>query len=283
MKNGIKTTKVSLSAIVIGVSLFAFSAIAGATVSFVKPQDSAKPVVQDSVSPAITSEATQSSRSHAPEPSTMVLIGSGLLSMVVSFFRRTYFVAKRGIDVIGSTIGLVLLSPVLILTAILIKLTSKGPIVYSQIRVGKDGKLFNIYKFRTMTVDAEKHTGPVWAAKNDNRLTPIGGFLRKSRIDEIPQFINVLMGDMSIVGPRPERPLFVDQFKAQICDYEKRLNVKPGITGMAQVWHRYDETIKDVRKKIKYDILYIKNMCFLTDIRIILRTFLVVATGAGAK
>jgi len=203
--------------------------------------------------------------------------------MVISFFRRTYFLAKRAIDVVGSVIALTVLSPLLLLTALLIKLTSRGPIVYTQIRVGKDGKLFNIYKFRTMTVDAEKHTGPVWAVENDNRITPLGAFLRKTRIDEIPQFMNVLMGDMSIVGPRPERPLFVDQFKTQICDYEKRLDVKPGITGMAQVWHRYDETIADVRKKIKYDVLYIKNMCFWTDLRIILRTFFVVATGAGAK
>jgi exopolysaccharide biosynthesis polyprenyl glycosylphosphotransferase len=280
MRTGIKVAQLGIFAI----SLLMLSNMAGATVSFVKPEDSAKPVLQDSTkAQTIVTTGTASSRSHAPEPSTMALVGSGLLSMVISFFRRTYFVAKRAIDIIGSTIGLILLSPVLVMTAILIKLTSKGPIVYTQVRVGKDGKLFKIYKFRTMTVDAEKHTGPVWAAKNDNRLTSIGGFLRKTRIDEIPQFVNVLMGDMSIVGPRPERPLFVDQFKTQICDYEKRLNVKPGITGMAQVWHRYDETIQDVRKKIKYDVLYIKNMCFWTDLRIILRTFLVVATGAGAK
>jgi exopolysaccharide biosynthesis polyprenyl glycosylphosphotransferase len=276
-----KTAQVNLFAIIIGLSLVV-PALAQATVSFVKPEDSAKPVVQDPRQPIVTVGLPES-RSHAPEPSSLALVGSGLFSMIISFFRRTYFLAKRAIDIIGSTIALIILAPLLLITAILIKLTSRGPILYTQIRVGKEGKLFNIYKFRTMTVDAEKHTGPVWAAKNDNRLTPIGGFLRKSRIDEIPQFVNVLMGDMSIVGPRPERPLFVEQFKTQICDYEKRLNVKPGITGMAQVWHRYDETIKDVRKKIKYDVLYIKNMCFWTDIRIILRTFLVVATGAGAK
>jgi exopolysaccharide biosynthesis polyprenyl glycosylphosphotransferase len=282
MKTGIKA-QFGIFAIIMGVMLLTFLPEARATVSFVKPEDSAKPVLQDSALQTILKSQTRESRSHAPEPSTLALVGSGLFSMIISFFRRTYFLAKRLIDIVGSTIGLLVLSPIILLTAILIKLTSQGPIVYTQVRVGKGGKLFNIYKFRTMTVDAEKHTGPVWAAKNDNRLTPIGCFLRKTRIDEIPQFINVLMGDMSIVGPRPERPLFVDQFKTQICDYEKRLNVKPGITGMAQVWHRYDETIQDVRKKIKYDVLYIKNMCFWTDIRIILRTFFVVATGAGAK
>lgn len=186
-------------------------------------------------------------------------------------------------DIVGAFIGLILLSPLLLLTSLLIKFTSKGPVLYSQVRVGKSGKHFQIYKFRTMRVDAEQVTGPVWAAKNDNRITPIGGILRKSRIDEIPQFVNVLKGDMSLVGPRPERPIFVEQLKTQISDYEKRLDVKPGITGLAQVWHRYDETLEDVRKKIKYDILYIKKACFWTDILILLRTFRVVLTGSGAR
>ena len=155
--------------------------------------------------------------------------------MIISFLRRTYFLAKRAIDLIGAVIGLTILSPLLVLTSLLIKLTSNGPVMYSQVRVGKDGKHFNIYKFRTMKVDAEKHTGPVWASKNDNRLTPIGGILRKSRIDEIPQFVNVLKGEMSLVGPRPERPMFVEQLKTQICDYEKRLDVKPGITDLASL------------------------------------------------
>lgn len=201
----------------------------------------------------------------------------------MSFLRRTYFLAKRAVDVTGAAIGLILLSPLLLITSILIKLTSKGPIFYSQVRVGKNGKHFEIYKFRTMKVDAEKGTGPVWASKNDNRLTPIGGILRKARIDEIPQFVNVLRGDMSLVGPRPERPMFVEQLKNQISGYEKRLDVKPGITGLAQVWHNYDETIEDVRKKIKYDVLYIRKACFWTDVRILLRTFKVVFTGAGAR
>jgi len=223
------------------------------------------------------------SKARAPEPSTIALFGSGLLSMVLSFVRRTYMAMKRGVDIVLSVVAILLLSPLFLITAILIKLTSKGPIFYFQERVGKDGELFNMFKFRTMKVDAEKGTGAVWAKKNDPRLIPIGGFLRKAHIDEIPQFINVLRGEMSVVGPRPERPVFVEQLKEQIPDYEKRLEVKPGITGLAQVWHRYDETIEDVRKKIKYDLLYIKKVCLWTDVMILLRTVRVVVTGEGAR
>lgn len=221
------------------------------------------------------------STSHVPEPSTIALLGSGVLTMIATFIRRAYHLAKRVIDLCGAAIGLVLLAPLCLLTALLIKLSSKGPIFYTQERLGKDAKPFQIYKFRTMRTDAEKN-GAVWATTNDNRITPIGKILRKSRIDEIPQFINVLQGDMSLVGPRPERQVFVDKLKVEISDYPKRLAVKPGITGLAQVHHRYDASIADVRKKVKYDILYIKNVSFMTDARIILRTFRVVATGAGA-
>lgn len=134
-----------------------------------------------------------------------------------------------------------------------------------------------------MRVDAEKETGPVWAEHNDPRLIPIGRFLRKAHIDEIPQFINILKGEMSLIGPRPERPVFVQKFKEEITDYEKRLAVKPGLTGLAQVWHTYDATIEDVRKKIKYDLLYIKKLCLWTDVRILFRTVRVVFTGEGAR
>ena len=284
MKKRLKLIKFG-TILLIGATLCFTSVVkAEAGVSFVKSEDSAAPVAQNlSKNQSSITKEIEESRSHAPEPTTLALIGGSLLSMLVSFLRRTYFLAKRAIDIVGAAIGLTILSPLLLITSMLIKLTSKGPVLYSQIRVGKDGKHFNIYKFRTMKVDAEKTTGPVWAAKNDSRLTPIGGILRKSRIDEIPQFVNVLKGEMSLVGPRPERPMFVEQLKTQICDYEKRLDVKPGITGLAQVWHRYDETLEDVRKKIKYDVLYIRKACFWTDIRILLRTFLVVFTGSGAR
>jgi exopolysaccharide biosynthesis polyprenyl glycosylphosphotransferase len=222
-------------------------------------------------------------KAFVPEPNSLALFSSGLITMLLTFFRRTYALTKRVIDIAGSIIALILLTPVLLLTALLIKLTSKGPIFYTQTRVGKDGEHFEIYKFRTMKVDAEKTTGPVWALQNDNRLIPCGKFIRKAHLDEIPQFVNVIMGDMSIIGPRPERPIFVEKFKLEITDYSKRLDVKPGITGLAQVWHHYDDTIDDVRKKIKYDILYIKRMCFWTDMLILARTVRVVVTGAGAR
>jgi exopolysaccharide biosynthesis polyprenyl glycosylphosphotransferase len=222
-------------------------------------------------------------RSNAPEPSSFLLFGSGIFTMLLAFLRRAYHVSKRVMDVTIAGFAVIILAPFCLLVAALIKLTSKGPVFYSQTRSGKDGKHFEIYKFRTMKTDAEKDSGPVWAKAKDNRITPIGNFLRKSRIDEIPQFINVLKGDMSVIGPRPERPMFVEKLGEQIGDYKKRLTVKPGITGLAQVHHRYDESIADVRKKVKYDILYIKNICFSTDILIILRTFRVILTGFGAR
>lgn len=229
------------------------------------------------------SSTSEQQRSHAPEPTTMTLFGSGILGIIVRFVQRSYERFKRLMDIAGSAIALVLLSPLCLMTAIFIRLCSKGPILFTQTRVGKDGKHFEIYKFRTMHVDAEKYTGPVWAKANDDRLIPVGTFIRKAHIDEIPQFINVLKGEMSIIGPRPERPVFVEQFKRQIPDYEKRISVKPGITGLAQVWHKYDETIEDVKRKIKYDLLYIKKMCLWTDVRIIVRTVRVVFTGEGAR
>jgi len=196
---------------------------------------------------------------------------------------KIYCVTKMMMDVVGSIIAIMVLSPLFLFVALFIKIFSPGPVFFKQTRVGQHGKPFEIYKFRTMKVDAEKYSGPVWATKNDNRLIPGGDFLRKSKIDEIPQFINVLKGEMSIIGPRPERPFFVARLKDQIPGYEKRLRIKPGITGLAQVLHRADETIRDVRKKIKYDILYIKRMCLLTDMTILAKTVRFILTGAEAR
>ena len=178
-----------------------------------------------------------------------------------------------------SFIGLLIASPILIVTGMAIKITSSGPMFYTQVRVGKDGRLFNIIKFRTMRADAEFQTGPVWTKKNDSRVTTIGRFLRETHIDELPQLINVLKGDMSIIGPRPERPHFVDMLNDEIHGYTRRLAVKPGITGLAQCYCKYDETISDVKRKLRYDVLYIKNRCWMLDMEIIWKTLSVSLLG----
>jgi exopolysaccharide biosynthesis polyprenyl glycosylphosphotransferase len=188
---------------------------------------------------------------------------------------------KRLMDVVLSLTLLILSSPITILTSILVKLESKGPVFYRQERMGLNGKIFKVVKFRTMYVDAEKHTGPIWSTKNDPRITRIGSYARKFRLDEIPQVYNVLKGDMSFVGPRPERPFFVEKLSMEIPLYKRRLKVRPGITGWAQVKHKYDETIEDVKVKLRYDLFYIENMSLRMDFKIILRTFLVVLFGKG--
>ena len=162
-----------------------------------------------------------------------------------------------------------------------IKLDSPGPIVYSQERVGKGEKLFKMRKFRSMRADAESSSGPVWAPKNDTRVTSFGKFLRKTRLDEIPQFVNVLDGDMSLVGPRPERPFFVEKLSKEIPLYKRRLTVRPGITGWAQIKQGYDTSIDDVRSKVRYDLFYIENMSFRMDIKILLTTLYVMVAGKG--
>lgn len=222
-------------------------------------------------------------KSRAPEPSTLFLFLSGLSGIIVRFARRSFDKFKRFSDIALALVGLTVASPLLIFAAILIKINSHGPVIYRQKRVGQNGDIFLIYKLRTMRVNAEKFSGAVWAKENDPRITNVGKVLRKAHIDEIPQLFNVLRGDMSIIGPRPERPEIVTDLKTIIRDYEKRLQVKPGITGLAQVWHKYDETIEDVKKKIKLDLLYIRKMCLLTDLKILASTVVVVLSGRGAR
>lgn len=188
---------------------------------------------------------------------------------------------KRLIDIILSFIIIVITSPIMLISAIIIKLDSKGPIFYSQERMGQGGKIFKMYKFRSMVKDAEKLTGPVWSSKDDPRITRAGKILRKFRIDEIPQMINILKGDMSFVGPRPERPYFVEKLSQEIPYYKRRLKVRPGVTGWAQVKHKYDESIEDVKEKLRYDLFYIENMNLRMDFIIIFRTILVVLFGKG--
>ncbi|KUG25139.1 undecaprenyl-phosphate galactosephosphotransferase [hydrocarbon metagenome] len=188
---------------------------------------------------------------------------------------------KRLMDIFISLIFIVITSPVLLLTAVAIKLDSKGPVFYKQERSGFNGKVFKIYKFRSMVQDAEKESGPVWSTKYDPRITPVGRIIRKLRLDEIPQVINVLKGEMSFVGPRPERPYFVEKLSEEIPLYKRRLRVRPGITGWAQVKHKYDESIEDVKTKLRYDLFYIENMSLRMDLKIIFRTVFVVLFGKG--
>jgi len=188
---------------------------------------------------------------------------------------------KRLLDVIASFIILIITLPVIIITAITIKLESKGPVFFKQERSGMNGTIFKIIKFRSMYEDAEKHTGPVWSSKDDPRVTKVGKIIRRVRIDELPQMINVLKGEMSLVGPRPERPFFVEKLSEEIPYYKRRLKVRPGITGWAQVKHKYDESVEDVKIKLRYDLFYIENMSLRMDFKIIVRTIFVVLFGQG--
>ena len=188
---------------------------------------------------------------------------------------------KRVLDILISFFILTISLPVSIITAIAVKLDSKGPVFFTQERCGMNGEVFRMIKFRSMFADAEKRTGPVWSSKDDPRITRIGRIIRKLRIDEIPQMINVLRGEMSMVGPRPERPFFVEKLAEEIPYYKRRLKVRPGITGWAQVKHKYDETIEDVKVKLRYDLFYIENMSLRMDFKIIFRTVFVVLFGKG--
>jgi sugar transferase (PEP-CTERM system associated) len=179
--------------------------------------------------------------------------------------------------------GLALFAPLMLLTALLVRLSSKGPILYRQRRVGMKGKIFNVYKFRSMYVDAEARTGAVWAKKDDPRITGVGKWLRKLRLDELPQFWNVVRGDMAIVGPRPERPEFVDVLAHQIPYYRQRLAVKPGITGWAQINHKYGDTEFDAMMKLEYDLYYIKHVAAALDFYIIFHTVKVMLLSRGAQ
>jgi len=217
---------------------------------------------------------------------------------------------KRTLDIIGASVGLLLAAPLILIAAIAVKLDSPGPVFYTQVRVGVNrrkrnrrysqhvgvgerrgrerrrtdylGMPFKMIKFRTMIQDAEKKSGPVWATQNDPRITRLGLFLRKTRIDEIPQFLSILKGDMSLVGPRPERPTFVRDLCTKVDDYHHRLDVKPGLTGLAQVENGYDSSLASVAEKVKFDLRYIRGWSLWSDVRILLKTVVVVVTGKGA-
>lgn len=196
---------------------------------------------------------------------------------------RSRKLVKRVFDVTFASVLFVLSTPIMLLAALIIKLESKGPAIFKQVRVGENGKVFNIYKFRSMRQDAEAKTGPVWAREQDNRVTRTGKFIRKTRIDELPQLVNVLKGDMSFVGPRPERPFFVSKLIEEIPYYNMRTVVKPGLTGWAQIKYPYGASVEDSLEKLQYDIYYIKNMSPLLDIMIFFMTIKVVLTGKGSR
>ena len=221
---------------------------------------------------------------------------------------------KRLLDLTGATLGLILLSPVMLLTAIVVKLSSPGEAIFSQTRVGLNrrnlwtpdrraksqpaprhksrrsqdrrqctgyGRHFTLYKFRTMVIDAEKN-GAQFAQENDPRVTTLGRFMRKSRLDELPQLWNVLVGDMSLVGPRPERPEFIADLSREVPHYLDRLQLKPGLTGIAQIVNGYDNNIESFKRKVAYDLLYLRNCSLINDMKILLRTVRIVLTGKGA-
>ncbi len=190
---------------------------------------------------------------------------------------------KRLFDVVGSIILLLLALPIMLLTALLVIVESGVPVFYRQERVGLNGRTFEVIKFRSMRQDAEKDGKPQWAGAGDTRVTRVGKFIRKTRIDELPQLICVLKGDMSLVGPRPERPYFVERLTQDIPYYALRHGVKPGLTGWAQVRYHYGASVKDAEQKLQYDLYYVKNHSWFLDLIVLFETVGVVLTGKGAQ
>jgi sugar transferase (PEP-CTERM system associated) len=199
-------------------------------------------------------------------------------------FRKTrrLLAVKRVIDITAASVGLLLAAPVLLVLAVIIKVTSPGPVFYSQRRVGCNSQIFTVYKLRSMCVDAEKGTGAVWASRaGDARVTKIGRFMRRTRLDEIPQFLNILLGNMSMVGPRPERPEFVQSLEQQIPFYRQRHVIKPGLTGWAQVRYTYGSSVEDAMEKLQYDLFYVKHLSVSLDLFIIFETIKTVLLRRG--
>jgi lipopolysaccharide/colanic/teichoic acid biosynthesis glycosyltransferase len=198
-------------------------------------------------------------------------------SATIGLHRTWYGRVKAGLDACLALTMLVLTSPLLVLAAVLVKTTSRGPFLYSQIRLGRGGKPFRIYKVRSMYHECEKHSGAQWSKPGDSRVTPVGRFLRRTHIDELPQLWNVLRGDMSLVGPRPERPEFVPQLEEALPRYRERLSVRPGLSGLAQVQLPPDTDLDSVRRKLAHDLGYVERMSFWLDMRILICTALHVA------
>ena len=208
-------------------------------------------------------------------PSWLIFTGRGRKAKIPTLLRTA---GHR----LAALIGAILSLPIILVTAVLIKLESRGPVFYKQERVGKNGRIFVLTKFRSMRVDAEQD-GPVWASKDDHRMTRVGRVIRKIRVDEIPQFWNILRGEMAFVGPRPERPHFVAQLAEQVPYYEQRHLIAPGLTGWAQIKYPYGSSIEDARHKLEYDLFYVKNHTLLFDMIILFETFKIILFGRGAQ
>lgn len=205
---------------------------------------------------------------------------SPLITINNRLMEEWQYSVKRMFDILASLFAMLLLSPVYLVTAVIIKATSRGPVFYAQERIGYRGKPFKMHKFRSMYVDAETN-GPALASDNDPRITPFGRFMRKVRLDEIPQFYNVLKGTMSIVGPRPERQFYIDQIVARSPEYLMLQRVKPGITSWGQVKYGYAENVDEMLERMRYDLLYLENMSLATDVKIMLYTVLIILQGRG--
>lgn len=208
-----------------------------------------------------------------PEPITMVMVGAGGGGVLMELARRQFRVFKELLDMIGAVVALVVFAPVMLLCALLIKVWDpEGPVLYTQVRVGLNGRLFTIYKMRTMYMDAEAHGHAVRAGEDDPRIIPVCRWMRRSHVDELPQLINILRGEMSLVGPRPERPELFESLCQELPDFERRLEVKPGLTGLAQVKNGYDTDSESVRRKLQYDLEYIENMSLRMEFKLLFST-----------
>ncbi|MAE64677.1 MAG: hypothetical protein CMJ18_10465 [Phycisphaeraceae bacterium] len=208
-----------------------------------------------------------------PEPITVVMVGAGGGSVLLEIARRQFRIFKEMIDLLGAGVCLLVFAPVMLLCAILIKVSDpSGPVLYEQVRVGLNGQLFTIYKLRTMYMDAEKHGRAIRAGEDDPRVIPVCRWMRRGHLDELPQLINILRGEMSLVGPRPERPELFEDLSRALPKFERRLAVKPGLTGLAQIYNGYDTDIDSVRRKLDYDLAYIDRMSLGLDCKLLFAT-----------
>jgi len=206
-----------------------------------------------------------------PEPITLAAMGGGLGALAI-YARRYYLISKEVTDIIVGAVALVISLPMMAVCAAVIKLSSRGPVLFSQVRLGQHGRPFKIYKFRTMYLDAEKGTGAVWAKGNDPRIIPACRWMRISHMDELPQLFQIVSGVMSLVGPRPERPEITEKLEKRYPAVRRRLEVKPGLTGLAQIRNGYDASVEGFRHKLDSDIEYINRMCWAVDLKILAMT-----------